>query len=180
MDVCFHPDEPQRAQWGFADPTVSADGLNWVPCKAVAKGKGFAFDLPVGAEGRRVLWKRTHDEVGPCLSLSFLGFFFGLLFLSWESACSNTIQELASWNFSTMDWKLVDSRTNEVLAVYLGKIGKGGKLNWHGDVGGLEGEAIVAASIVAFVSLGVKIGSANTSNSASSSRLGSSVGSRGH
>ncbi|GAB7344921.1 hypothetical protein MBLNU457_3356t1 [Dothideomycetes sp. NU457] len=90
------------------------------------------------------------------------------------------MEELASWNFSTMDWKLVDSHTNEVLAVYLGKMGKGGKLNWHGDVGGLEGEVVVAASIVAFVSLGIKIGSANNNGSTSTSRGGSSAGSRGH
>jgi len=88
-------------------------------------------------------------------------------------------QELASWNFSTSDWKLVDSKTNEVLAVFLGKMGKGGKLNWHGDVGGMEGEVVVAASIIAFVSLGVKIGSSSNNGSANSSRLGSSNGSRG-
>ncbi|GAB7344920.1 hypothetical protein MBLNU457_3356t2 [Dothideomycetes sp. NU457] len=151
MEVCFRPDEPQRNYGGFMNPTMGPDGLNWIDCKAKAMGRGFVFDLPVGGgEGRRVLWKRTHDE------------------------------ELASWNFSTMDWKLVDSHTNEVLAVYLGKMGKGGKLNWHGDVGGLEGEVVVAASIVAFVSLGIKIGSANNNGSTSTSRGGSSAGSRGH
>lgn len=77
-----------------------------------------------------------------------------------------------------MDWKLVDSQTNEVLAVFLGRIGKGGKLNWHGNVGGMEGEVVVATSIVAFVSLGVKIASTNSNESANSSRLGSSAGSR--
>jgi len=129
MDVWFHPDEPQTRTWGFQNPTANSDGENWIPCASKPAGKGFAFDLPQGMESRRVRWKRTHDE------------------------------ELQSWNFSTNDWKLVDAKSNEVLAVYLGKMTKGGKLNWHGEVGGQEGEAVILASIIAFTSLGVKIGS---------------------
>jgi len=70
MDVCFHPDEPQKA-WGFQNPTMGSDGLNWLPCAAQSKGKGFAFDLPNGMESRRVVWKRTHDEVGPPVAFPF-------------------------------------------------------------------------------------------------------------
>jgi len=148
MDVCFHPDEPQTRTWGFQNPTTSSDGMNWIPCASKSAGKGFAFDLPQGLESRRVQWKRTHDE------------------------------ELQSWNFSTSDWKLVDAQTNEVLVVFLGKMGKGGKLNWHGEVGGKEGEVVILASIMAFTSLGVKIGTGNSQGSTNSSRLNSSVGAK--